>query len=58
MVKIPEPAADCPSGLFTVTDRLPEVAPLSIVMFNVMFVGLVNVTLLTVTPPPMTAADM
>ena len=57
-MKIPEPTADCPSGLFTVTDRPPGVAPLSMVMFNVIFVGVLNVTLLTVTPPPPTEAEI
>ena len=59
MVKIPDAlVAGWPSGLVTVTVRLSEVAPLSIVTFSVMFVGVLKVTLLMVTPPPLTEAEI
>src|SRR5262245_26137510 len=59
MVKIPDaPVEDCPAGLVTVTARLPDVALLSMVTFSVMFVGVLNATLLMVTPPPLIAAEI
>ena len=59
IVKIPDAlVANCPSGLLTVTVRLPVAAPLSTVKLRVILVGLVYVTLFTVTPPPSTAAAM
>src|SRR5438093_12468848 len=48
--------ADRPSGLVTVTVRSPGAAQAEILTFMVMFVIFENVTLLTVTPPPLTAA--
>src|SRR5215467_13051852 len=49
---------DWPSGFVTVIVRGPTAAPPATEMFRVTCVGSVYVTLLTVTPPPLTVAAM
>ena len=50
--------ACCESGLVTVIVRAVCAAPEAIVTFKVMCVESVYVTLLTITPTPLTAAEM
>jgi hypothetical protein len=49
-VRMPFPVRVCPSGFVTVMLWAPEVAP-TVETFKVICVGLLKVTLLTVTPP-------
>src|SRR6266446_2798956 len=59
IVRIPDAlAADWPSGFMTVMVRAPAAALPATVMFSVILVGFEYVTLLTVTLPPLTVAEI
>src|ERR1041384_5506982 len=58
IVNMPDELVEvCPSGFVTVTVRAPAAAPAATLRLRVILVGLLNVTELTVMPPPLTMAE-